>query len=193
MHIVFYLHFIGGLMDIFISIMVIVFICWILVGNTKEKKSNYQRGADSSSQPESHFSLVNRSNYQIQKLMSPPEFVIFRTLQKALGKDFYIFPQVALGEVLTSVYGHSAINAKRVDLLIVNKQGYAVAAVEFNGKGSNGHYQGNAAERDAVKYIALTNAGVKYIAVSTTDEEVLRSELEMAGFILQPLRSYKRA
>jgi hypothetical protein len=135
---------------------------------------------------ESHLSLATRCSYQTQAIMNKPEFVIYKTLQKLLGREFNVFPQVALGEELKSDGGHTAINAKRVDLLIVNSYGHAVAAVEFNGKGKNGHYQGNAIERDAIKYSALTNAGVKYIAVSTTDESYLRQELEKAGFTLKP-------
>jgi hypothetical protein len=70
-----------------------------------------------------------------------------------------------LGEVLSSrdARAYSAINSKRVDLLIVSCSGDPIAAIEYQG---HGHYQGTAAARDAVKKEALRKAGVQYIAVT---------------------------
>ena len=183
-------------MDLFFLLLAGLFILGLWGKKKKAKgkyhpRSNYHKSGNFSGEPknESHLSIVTRCSYQTQAVMNKPEFIIYKTLQKVLGREFNIFPQVALGEVLKSDNGHSAINAKRVDLLIVNSYGHAVAAVEFNGSGKNGHYQGNAVERDAVKYLALTNAGVKYIAVSTTDESYIRQELEKAGFALKPQKA----
>jgi len=66
--------------------------------------------------------------------------------------------QVSLGEVLSSpdARAYSAINSKRVDLLIVSRSGDPIAAIEYQG---HGHYQGTAAARDAVKKEALRKAG----------------------------------
>ncbi len=181
----------------FVALLIFVFFMWYLWGNKKKPKNSYRRNnwgtqpknIEIEPQKESHLSLASRCSYQTQAVMSKPEFAIYRTLQKLLGREFNVFPQVALGEVLSSNDGHSAINAKRVDLLVVNSFGHAVAAVEFHGSGKSGHYQGNAVERDAVKYLALTKAGVKYIAVSTTEESYLRQELENAGFVLKPKKT----
>jgi hypothetical protein len=73
--------------------------------------------------------------------------------------------QVSLGEVLSSpdARAYSAINSKRVDLLIVSRSGDPIAAIEYHG---HGHYQGTAAARDAVKKEALRKAGVRYIEVT---------------------------
>ncbi|ANS88100.1 DUF2726 domain-containing protein (plasmid) [Vibrio scophthalmi] len=180
----------------FFFLLAFAFVVLVLLGK-KKKKGNYKPRShysktdhfDGEPKQESHISLATRCSYKTQAIMNKPEFVIYKTLQRLLGREFNVFPQVALGEVLTSSDGHSAINAKRVDLLIVNSYGHAVAAVEFNGSGKNGHFQGNAIERDAVKYLALTDAGVKYIAVSTTDESYLRQELETAGFVLKPKKT----
>ena len=76
-----------------------------------------------------------------------------------------VMAQVSLGEVLSSpdARAYSAINSKRVDLLIVSRSGDPIAAIEYQG---HGHYQGTAAARDAVKKEALRKAGVRYIAVT---------------------------
>jgi hypothetical protein len=75
--------------------------------------------------------------------------------------------QVSLGEVLSSPddRARAAINSKRVDILIISSHGLPLAAIEHQG---NGHYQGSAAARDAVKKEALRKASVRYIEV--TDE-----------------------
>jgi hypothetical protein len=83
--------------------------------------------------------------------------------------------QVSLGEVLSSpnARAYSAINSKRVDLLIVSRSGDPIAAIEYQG---HGHHQGTAAARDAVKKEALRKAGVRYIEVTPESgtEEMVR-------------------
>jgi hypothetical protein len=76
-----------------------------------------------------------------------------------------VMAQVSLGEVLSSsdARAYSAINSKRVDLLIVSRKGDPIAAIEYQG---HGHYQGTAAARDAVKREALRKAEVRYIEVT---------------------------
>lgn len=73
--------------------------------------------------------------------------------------------QVSLGEVLSSSdpRAYAAINSKRVDMLIITSRGVPIAAIEYQGEG---HYQGSAAARDAVKKEALRKAGVRYIEMT---------------------------
>lgn len=78
--------------------------------------------------------------------------------------------QVSLGEILSSDHadGFFAINAKRVDLLIIDDECRPLHAVEFQGAGHHRH--GNsAAARDAVKKEALRRAGIGYIEVVSGD------------------------
>lgn len=89
--------------------------------------------------------------------------------------------QVSLGEVLSSpdARAFSAINSKRVDLLIISPNGVPLAAIEYQG---GGHYQGTAPARDAVKKEALRKAGVDYIAVTPdhNDEDLARDIFRLA-------------
>ena len=75
--------------------------------------------------------------------------------------------QVSLGEILASSDKAAfwAINAKRVDVLIVSDKYQPLAAIEFQGEG---HYQGSAAARDAVKKEALRKAGIAYIEMTAS-------------------------
>lgn len=77
--------------------------------------------------------------------------------------------QVSLGEILASPNEDAffAINSKRVDLLIVDRDCRPLHAVEFQGKGH--HNAPNTAGRDAVKREALRRAGVGYAEVVSGD------------------------
>ena len=76
--------------------------------------------------------------------------------------------QVSLGEILASEDSDAywAINSKRVDILIVDEEFRPLHAIEFQGEG---HHQGTAAARDAVKREALRRAGIGYVEVMSGD------------------------
>jgi Protein of unknown function (DUF2726) len=102
-----------------------------------------------------------------QRVLSQREARVFVEIEKAIAqveKPWRVLAQVSLGEVLLSSDARacSAINSKRVDLLIVDEEYQPLAAVEYQG---GGHHQGTAAARDAVKKEALRKAGVDYIEV----------------------------
>jgi hypothetical protein len=81
-----------------------------------------------------------------------------------------VFAQTCLGEVLrcADADGHSAINSKRVDILVIDREGWPLLAIEYQG---DGHYQGTAAARDAVKREALRRAGIGYLEIFPGESE----------------------
>lgn len=110
---------------------------------------------------------VMDAEFTRKRVMSRGEYRVFRIIEvevDANWRGYRVFSQTVLGEVIESTDGaaHSAINAKRVDALVIDAAGYPVLAVEVQGKG---HYQGQAAARDAVKKEALRKAGVAYLEV----------------------------
>jgi hypothetical protein len=97
-----------------------------------------------------------------------------------------VMAQVSLGEILSSpdAQAYSAINSKRVDLLIISSRGDPIAAIEYQG---GGHYQGTAPARDAVKKEALRRAGVRYIEVTPEHgAEDLAREISRIAQMEQP-------
>jgi Protein of unknown function (DUF2726) len=113
--------------------------------------------------------LLNRSEYQA--------FKIIEADVAAARRGYRVFAQTSLGEVLRSPDENAfhSINSKRVDILIVDQGGWPVAAVEYQG---DGHYQGTAAARDAVKKEALRKAGIRYVEITATDRsEQIRSRV----------------
>lgn len=115
---------------------------------------------------------VMASEYRRKPIMGKGEYRTFRVVEEAIGRadaGFRVFAQTSLGEVLASddADGFFAINAKRVDILVIDGSGLPVLAVEYNGAG---HYRGNAAERDAIKGEALRRAGVRLLAVTPEDD-----------------------
>ncbi|HJQ78301.1 MAG TPA: DUF2726 domain-containing protein [Lacipirellulaceae bacterium] len=88
-----------------------------------------------------------------------------------------VFAQTSLGEILKSSNEDAfrSINSKRVDILVVDRGGWPFLAVEYQG---DGHYQGTAAARDAVKKEALRKAGVRYMEFCAQDtEDQIKSRL----------------
>lgn len=112
--------------------------------------------------------IVTEAAFDKQSILTRTEAKVLFAAEKAI-KDaklpWRVMAQVSLGEVLTTsdARAYSAINSKRVDLLVISPSGEPLAAIEYQGYG---HYQGNAAARDAVKKEALRKAGVRYIEVT---------------------------
>lgn len=110
---------------------------------------------------------VMAASFSAKKVMSFSEYKVFKAAEEevqAFRGGYRVFSQTALGEVLQSAdkRAHSAINSKRVDVLIISPSGYPAIAVEYQGAG---HYQNDAAARDAVKKEALRKAGIDYIEI----------------------------
>ncbi|MDE8350333.1 MAG: DUF2726 domain-containing protein [Acidocella sp.] len=125
---------------------------------------------------------VNAGTFQPQRLMNGGEYNVFHIAEAMLEETPYrVCPQVSLGEVLSSPdkEAYRAINSKRIDLLIIDAQGFPIVAIEIQGRG---HYQGNAAQRDAIKRTALLKAGITYAEL--TGEETMPEIVEMLTAIL---------
>jgi len=131
------------------------------------------------------------ARFEKRRLLSRSEAQVLYAAEReinAAGLKWRVMAQVSLGEVLFSpdAQAYSAINSKRVDLLIVSRSGDPIAAIEYQG---HGHYQGTAAARDAVKKEALRKAGVRYIAVTpgSGTEDIAREISRIAqAEMLQP-------
>jgi hypothetical protein len=97
--------------------------------------------------------IVMGADFSIQPLLNRSEARLFWELDRlvqARNSGWQVMAQVSLGEILRTrqkdAYG--CINAKRVDLLLVDGECQPIAAIEYQG---GGHHQGTAAARDAVK------------------------------------------
>jgi hypothetical protein len=114
-----------------------------------------------------------KARFEKRRLLSPSEYRAFKIIEEDVAAErrgHRVFAQVSLGEILQSPSPSAfrAINSKRVDILIVDRGGWPLLAAEFQG---NGHHQGTAAARDAIKKEALRKAGVGYIEVFATDSD----------------------
>ena len=113
-----------------------------------------------------------------RRVMNRGEYDLFRaaigvTGQKPAGGEFpfYVFPQVSLGQIIgtqeagkpESDAAHRAINSKRCDFLIADRNGWPIAVLEYQGSGHN--ISGTAERRDRIKQIALERAGVRYVEI----------------------------
>lgn len=111
--------------------------------------------------------IVMQAPFQKTRLMSKPEYDVFRVVEVHLrqcGPGYRLMAQTSMGEILTSSNEQAfrCINSKRVDMLVIDALGFAVVAIEQQG---SGHYQRDAAARDAVKREALRKAGVEFLEI----------------------------
>jgi hypothetical protein len=116
---------------------------------------------------------VMEGTFQKRRLMNYAEYRVFKIIENdvlAERTGHRVFAQTSLGEVLQSENSDAfhSINAKRVDFLVVDRAGWPVMAVEYQG---SEHYQGTAAARDAVKKEALRKAGIGYVEITPDDND----------------------
>jgi hypothetical protein len=114
---------------------------------------------------------VMAASFNKNKLLNYSEYNVFKIIEADIAKEgrgYRVFAQTSLGEILASCDGDAfhSINSKRVDILVVDQGGWPALAVEYQGEG---HYQGTALGRDAVKKEALTKAGIGYVEVFPAD------------------------
>lgn len=132
------------------------------------------------SDPAEQLRVVMGARFEPRALMSRSEAKVFYAAERAIKirkLPWRVMAQVNLGEILSSPDSRAfaAINSKRVDVLLISSRGAPIAAIEFQGEG---HYQGSAPARDAVKKEALRRAGVRYIEVTPEhDAEDLAREI----------------
>lgn len=123
--------------------------------------------------------IVMGANFTIQPLLNKREARVFRELDRiviSLNPEWQVMAQVSVGEILRcqDAEAYRCINSKRIDLLLVDGECHPRHAIEYQG---DGHYQGTAAARDAVKKEALRRAGIGYhevVAGHTTPSELRR-------------------
>lgn len=111
---------------------------------------------------------MTAASFDKQPILTRTETRVLLAAEQAIaaaGLPWRVMAQVCLGEVLTTPdrIAYSAINSKRVDLLVVTRSGEPLAAIEYQGRN---HYRGDAPARDAVKREALRKAGIRYIEMT---------------------------
>jgi hypothetical protein len=122
---------------------------------------------------------VMSADFKSRALLNRPEAQVFKTLDAAVvarNPRWQVMAQVSLGEFLSSPDrgAYAAVNSKRVDFALMDAECRVRHALEYQG---NGHHQGSAAARDAVKKEALRKAGIGYhevVAGDTTPAELRR-------------------
>jgi hypothetical protein len=128
---------------------------------------------------------VMAAPFKKRRLMSLAEYRVFRVIDAEVAghAGFRVFAQASLGEILESPdqAAFLSINSKRVDVLVIDRGGWPVLAVEYQG---GGHFQNEAAARDAVKKEALRRAGVRYMEVmpEDSDDQISRRLRETLGW-----------
>lgn len=115
---------------------------------------------------------VLAARFEVRRLMNRWEYGHYARLRDHLAArqpSFHVFPQVPMGAILATGcdLAFRSINAKRLDLLVVDSGGRPVAAIELQG---SGHFQGDAMQRDRIKKEALRRAGIPLLEIYDGDD-----------------------
>jgi hypothetical protein len=127
--------------------------------------------------------LVTAAQFHKQAVLNREEYGVFRTIEAHLAsahRGYRVNAQMSLGEIISSPdeKAYRCINAKRADMVVFDRSGFAVAAVEYQG---GLHHQGDAAVRDAVKKEALRRAGVEFVEFfQHNDDAEIRRQISAA-------------
>ena len=142
----------------------------------------------------SQLRIIMSADFEKRCVVSKAEAQVMKAAENEitlLGKPWRVMAQASLGEVLWSENkaAYASINAKRVDLLIMAEDRQPLAAIEYQGEG---HWQGTAPARDAVKKEALRKAGIRYIEITHEHgpEDVAREIRRLATLDREPARSH---
>lgn len=147
-------------------------------GYRPEQKITPQAGEDPAlASAADQLRTVMGADFKSRALLNRPEAAVFKALDEAViarNPKWQVMAQVSLGEFLSSPNrsAYFAVNSKRVDFALMDENCCVRHALEYQG---NGHHQGNAAARDAVKKEALRKAGIGYhevVAGHTTPSEL---------------------
>jgi Protein of unknown function (DUF2726) len=114
---------------------------------------------------------VLTATFSKQPLLNKSETRVFSEVEKLLAElksSWRLMAQVSLGEILKSPNTDAfwAVNSKRVDMLLIDRNNMPLHVLEYQGKG---HHQGNAAARDAIKKEALRRANIGYHEIVAGD------------------------
>lgn len=131
-----------------------------------------EKSASSTDTAAEQLKRVMTASFKARPLLNKPERRLLGVIDQVLAEHnpgWRAMGQVSLGEILWSDDKDAfwAINAKRVDLLIVDADCRPLHAVEFQGTGH--HTSDETAARDAVKKEALRRAGIGYVEVVSGD------------------------
>jgi hypothetical protein len=150
----------------------------VLLGIAKRATSSRRKSPRNMRDPKLQLEAVSNIGFQRTKLMNKGEFRVFLAVEALLARHnngHRVMAQVNLGEIVEPDpaapdvqrrEAFASINSKRVDMLVIDRFGDAVAAIEIQG---SGHHLGKTAfMRDAVKREALRRAGVAFLEVDPT-------------------------
>jgi hypothetical protein len=118
---------------------------------------------------------AQKVGWRRKRLLNKPEYALLRQLEALVQNapnGHRLFAQVSYGAFLeatarqdleeTRKVAEHALMRKRADFLIIDRYGNPVAVIEYQG---DGHYRGNAHDRDQAKRIACHAAGIPFIEV----------------------------
>ncbi len=145
--------------------------------------------------PAQQMHAIARVEFECTPLLNQQESRLLPLLESVirdLRAGHRVMAQTSLGELLRPressatesdrSAAFASINSKRLDFAIIDRTGRLAVAVEYQG---DGHHQGNAFMRDAVKREAVRRAGIPFVEVEP-DFDPTHLRTRIMGLLTQP-------
>ena len=105
--------------------------------------------------PAQQLPAVMAASFTKQKVLNREEYRVFKIVEDhvaAAGKGHRVFAQVNLGEILISRTENArrSINSKRIDILVIDRGGWPILAIEYHGSGHERFHREGGRHRKAL-------------------------------------------
>ncbi|WP_282611314.1 DUF2726 domain-containing protein [Pelagibius sp. Alg239-R121] len=139
----------------------------------EHKRAQRKKAAEKNSvtNTENQLRFIENATLSKRRLMNKSEYKAFAAIEKFLAAQtkrfsYRLMAQVSMGEFIATENkrAYSSFNSKRIDFLLIDPYGNPAVAVEYQG---DGHFQGNAPERDMVKKTALRKSGIEFVEIQS--------------------------
>lgn len=150
--------------------------------------------------PTAQQEYVRRVEFAPRRLLNKPEYRILQIIEKVareVGSGHRVMAQTSLGEVIKprsamrsdEELAFRSINSKRLDFLVIDRAGWPVLAVEYQGSGHN--ISDKAFMRDAVKKEAVRKARIRFLEITdgydaADEERRIHSALQPRPRVVSP-------
>lgn len=188
-------------MEIVLLVLIVLIVFFVIVAKSSRSKNSAEEPLKTSSyqdyrktRAEENLRIILANSYQKQKVCNRLERMAYLA---ALGivlerqRKERVLAQVCLGEFLRNPdkRAHSAINSKRVDVLVCDDDFMPLVAIEIDGSGHR--LSGLADITDEGKEHALRSAGITLIRIAAKedDAETVRNAVreQLQTFFTKPL------
>lgn len=128
--------------------------------------------------------FANKGDFFMKrKYMRDDEYEFYQQLQRIIGSEYYLYPQVHLSSIIdikNNFKDHDnlylLLGNKSVDYVVLSKQMFPLLVIELNGKS---HFWNTRRNRDRLVESLVTKIGIKFLAINKDFMDIKKIEHEI--------------